>query len=244
MDFPLSQGFVNQLLYLPEVDSTNLELGRMDTANSPEFTVLVSSSQTAGMGRLGRTWVSESGSSLAFSILLRPSPAVRSWVTLLAGLAMARALQELGAQALVKWPNDVLLDGKKVSGVLAELRPDGSVILGVGLNLKTQIGAPETATSLQAAGLDVSADSALAHFLAAFRSRYSVLTQNSDFGIQKTLNELAEICSTLGTQVRADFPDGTSITGIASEIDPTGALVIQTPKPITVSAADVRHLRN
>ena len=244
MDFPLSQGLANDLIHLGEVDSTNLELGRRIAADSPEFTVVVADSQTAGRGRLGRNWTSEPGSSLAVSILLRPAPASRGWVTLLAGVAMARALRELGLEAFVKWPNDVLIASKKVSGILAELRADGSVILGVGLNLKNQQGAPDTATSLEAQGIEVTADKALAYFLAAFRSRYSVLEQSADFGITKTLNELAEICGTLGEKVRADFPDGHSITGTAKSIDRNGQLVIETPELISVSAADVWHLRN
>lgn len=244
MDFPLSQGLVNDLIHLGEVDSTNLELGRRIAADSPEFTVVVADSQTAGRGRLGRNWTSEPGSSLAVSILLRPAPTSRGWITLLAGVAMARALRELGLEAFVKWPNDVLIASKKVCGILAELRADGSVILGVGLNLKNQQGAPDTATSLEAQGIEVTADKALAYFLAAFRSRYSVLEQSADFGITKTLNELAEICGTLGEKVRADFPDGHSITGTAKSIDRNGQLVIETPELISVSAADVWHLRN
>lgn len=244
MDFPLSQGLVNDLIHLGEVDSTNLELGRRIEANSPEFTVVVADSQTAGRGRLGRNWTSEPGSSLAVSILLRPHPASRGWITLLAGVAMARALREFGLEAFVKWPNDVLIGSKKVCGILAELRADGSVILGAGLNLKNQQGAPETATSLEAQGLEVNADKALAYFLAAFRSRYSVLEQSADFAITKTLNELAEICGTLGQKVRADFPDGSSMSGTAKSIDRNGQLVIETPEPISVSAADVWHLRN
>ena len=93
MDFPLSQGFANDLIHLGEVDSTNLELGRRIAPDSPEFTVVVADSQTAGRGRLGRNWTSEPGSSLAVSILLRPAPTSRGWITLLAGVAMARALQ-------------------------------------------------------------------------------------------------------------------------------------------------------
>lgn len=244
MDFPLSQGFANELVYLPQVDSTNLELGRRVGPDSPEFSVIVAGTQTAGRGRLGRNWTSEPGTSLSASILLKPEAGVRAWVTLLAGVAMARALKEFGLPAKVKWPNDVLIEGKKICGILAELRADGSVILGVGLNLKTQAAAPETATSLQSQNLEIDLDSALAYFLAAFRSRYTVLTQSPQFAITKTLGELDELCSTLGTRVRAEFPDGKSITGLASSIDRTGQLVIQTPEPIAVSAADVWHLRN
>lgn len=244
MDFPLSKGFANQLVYLPEVDSTNLELGRRFAGDAPEFSLIVAGSQTAGRGRMGRNWSSEPNTSLAVSILLRPAAAVAGWVTLLAGVAMAKALQELGVGAKVKWPNDVLVEGKKISGILAELREDGSVVLGVGLNLKQQVTAPDTATSLQNHDLEVSADTALAYFLAAFRSRYTVLCQNAEFAITKTLNELHDVCQTLGSEVRADLPDGKSITGLASEIDRTGRLVIETPEPIAVSAADVWHLRN
>ncbi|MFM1784479.1 MAG: hypothetical protein RLZZ579_756, partial [Actinomycetota bacterium] len=146
--------------------------------------------------------------------------------------------------ARVKWPNDVLVQGKKICGILAQLNADGSVILGVGLNIRPQAGAPVTATSLQELGVEATADQVLALILAAFRSRFEVLTQAEDFAITKTLNELEEICSTLGQEVRAEFPDGESVTGVATSIDRSGHLVIATPEPVVVSAADVWHLRN
>lgn len=244
MDFPLSAGFSNRLIHLSMVDSTNLELERMNSNDLPVFTVLVADSQTSGKGRMGRSWSSEPGASLAVSILLRPKSEIVGWITLLAGVAVARAIGELGLEAKVKWPNDVLVQGKKIAGILAQLNTDGSLILGVGLNLRPQAGAPETATSLQELGVEATVDQVLALFLAAFRSRFEVLTQAQSFAITKTLNELEEVCSTLGQEVRAEFPDGRSVTGIATAIDRSGHLVLATPEPLVVSAADVWHLRN
>jgi BirA family biotin operon repressor/biotin-[acetyl-CoA-carboxylase] ligase len=244
MDFPLSSGFSNRLIHLAEVDSTNLELERINSIDLPVFTVLVADSQTAGKGRMGRSWSSEPGASLAVSLLLRPKTEIAGWVTLLAGVSVARALGELGVDARVKWPNDVLVQGKKICGILAQLNQDGSLILGVGLNLKAQQGAPDTATSLEELGVVATSDEVLALFLAAFRSRFEVLTQAQDFAVTKTLNELEELCSTLGQEVRAEFPDGKELIGRATAIDRSGHLVIATPEPVVVSAADVWHLRN
>lgn len=243
MDFPLSKSLANRLDYLPEVDSSNLELARRLAPNWQEFSVLVAGAQTGGQGRMGRTWITGSNA-LAASVLLRPSPASASWITLLAGVALARALEELGLNPRIKWPNDVLLEGKKVSGILAQLQPAGEVVLGVGVNLETPVGAPEHATSLKDFGVIVSTDELLANFLAAFRSRYFVLQENLDFGIFKTKRELTELLATIGQQVRAEFPDGKIITGKAVGLDDFGQLILETPEPLKISAADLWHLRD
>src|SRR5690348_6881982 len=110
----------------------------------PEWSVATTGHQTGGRGRLGRTWVDEPGSSLLLSVLLKP-PAGRNpaELTLVAGLAVAQVVERvLGRAAQIKWPNDVLVDGAKVSGGLADLR-DGAVVLGIGVNVN-QVVLPET----------------------------------------------------------------------------------------------------
>ena len=242
MDYPISQALAAEFLALSEVDSTNLELARR--ANElPEFSVLVAERQLAGQGRLGRTWVTgEHG--LAVSILLRPAANWASWCTLLGAVSVARALEEFGLAPKIKWPNDVLVGGKKLCGILAQLLPDGSVILGVGINLAFPDGAPDTATSIADQGLQLSKDQLLANFLAAFRSRYFLFTEASEFAISKTLNELQTLSGTLGQPVRAEFPDGRTLEGEAVAIDRSGQLVIQADQLVTISAADIWHLRN
>ena len=141
MQLPLSETIANRLLILAEAGSTNDELVAL-AGSEPDFSVVVTGNQTAGRGRLGRRWVAPAGSSLATSVLLRPvlpggEPlAIKhyGWLPLIAGAAMARALQPLvPGRVGLKWPNDVQIDGLKVCGVLAELVPPGdAVVIGSG----------------------------------------------------------------------------------------------------------------
>src|SRR5690554_1292783 len=151
MPLPLSTAQAARLEFLPECGSTNTELVIRAADAWPHFSVVATTSQTAGRGRLDRVWVAPPGQTLAVSVLLRPTFALESygWLPLIAGLAMARAVesslpggtlrQAQGAETslvgqpplpelvegrvAVKWPNDVQIDGLKVSGLLAELLP-------------------------------------------------------------------------------------------------------------------------
>lgn len=119
-------------LHVAECESTQLLLA----ANAPEGTIATADHQTAGRGRLGRRWLEPPGSSLLLSVLLRPPGTRRPQeLSLVAGVATAQAVEETTAlPARVKWPNDVLLAGTKVAGILAELRT-GAVVLGIGVNV-------------------------------------------------------------------------------------------------------------
>lgn len=234
------------LSYLAEVDSTNLEMARRNTTSPlPDRSVIAAGLQNAGQGRLGRNWVSEPETSLSVSILLRPkSQEVAGWATLVASVSVRHAIEHLtGLQAKVKWPNDVLIQGKKICGILAQLQADGSVVLGIGINLKSQTGAPDTATSLEALGFDVKFDEMLAAVLTAFFSRWELFVSFPNIAIEKTRNELVEHSATLGEKVKAILPGGEEVVGLASDIDLQGHLVIQTPQPRVLAAADVWHLR-
>ena len=138
---PPSHGMWLALDVVPSTGSTNADLlARAADPGSPEGQVLVAEEQTAGRGRLGRSWSSVPGASLTFSVLLRPAtvPAARrGWLTLLAGVAVASAVRSVaGVDAVLKWPNDVLAGDRKLAGILAEQSPDGSaVVIGTGLNV-------------------------------------------------------------------------------------------------------------
>ncbi len=236
---------VPKLIYFEEIDSTNAELLRTDRALVPELTAVVSASQTAGRGRLDRDWVSEPGASLALSLLLRPKASEQlGWITLMAALSVRAALQELGVvEPAIKWPNDVLVEGKKVSGILAQL--DGEdLILGVGINLKAQAGAPEHATSLEELGIAADMDSVLHELLTQFRLRYLRFATDPDWSVELSANEFRQFSITLGQKVRAIYPDGSELVGMAKDIDSFGNLQIDAGELHTVSAADIIHLRN
>jgi BirA family biotin operon repressor/biotin-[acetyl-CoA-carboxylase] ligase len=139
----------------------------------PEWSVATTDHQTGGRGRLGRTWVDEPGTSLLVSILLKPSRNPEG-LTLVAGLAVAEVVERaLGRPAQIKWPNDVYVDGSKVSGGLAELR-DGAVVLGIGLNVNQT-----SYTSLKTLdGRERDVEPLLDDLLATLRTRYDEWLEN------------------------------------------------------------------
>jgi len=239
--------FAARFEFCESIDSTNAELRRRYLAypsDWPEFSVIAAAEQTAGRGRLDRTWVSEKGTSLALSVLLKPSREALPWLTLTAGLAVAATIAELlpTPQLSIKWPNDVLLAGKKVSGVLAEIISSEAVVLGIGVNLRPQRGAPETATALSEHHAEPGIDDLANLLLAALRSRYLQLDTHA--GRVAIHQELRRQIGTLGQQVRAEMPDGTAVEGLAEDIDDQGRLIILSPERRALAAGDVWHLRN
>lgn len=149
-------------LYLPTIDSTNVkakELASQDQFNYPDGSLIVSEEQTKGKGRLGRIWHSPSGRGLWFSLILRPTVDLVSIskVTLISAVALCDALKNSGVSPQIKWPNDILINNKKVAGILTEVNSVNNfvnfVILGIGLNVNTKtsefpLELKEIATSL------------------------------------------------------------------------------------------------
>ncbi len=252
MEYLLSSQAANGFEYVEKTGSTNKDL--LDRASShPEFFVLVTDFQTAGRGRLDRSWEAAPGSSVMASILLRPvfaDPTGVGWLSLMAALAINQAVSTLGVESAVKWPNDVLIQGKKVSGVLAEASSDlSTVVLGFGINVhQSQLELPvATSTSLSiATGSRVDRDQLLANVIKNIKALYARLSAAAGdaekSGIRK---ELLKVSATVGVQVSVEFPDGTKAIGLATGIDPAGRLVLKTlSETLKISAGDVRHLRN
>jgi BirA family transcriptional regulator, biotin operon repressor / biotin---[acetyl-CoA-carboxylase] ligase len=122
-------------VHFRRVDSTNARARGLAEAGAPHGTVVSAEEQTAGRGRQGRTWSAPLGQALLFSVVLRDPPRL---LPLAAGIAVA---EESGGEARIKWPNDVLLDGRKVAGILVEGRPrERWAVLGIGLNVAVQLG--------------------------------------------------------------------------------------------------------
>ncbi len=154
-------------LFFPEIGSTNIRAKQEAEEGAPEGTLIVSDHQTAGRGRRGRAWESPAGCNVYFSLMLRPKldPDRAPMMTLLMALAVAQALKELGPEGddpekavLIKWPNDIVIGGRKVCGILTEMSVEQAyiqyVVIGVGINVRKQVFAPEiaaTATSLEEA---------------------------------------------------------------------------------------------
>jgi birA, biotin-[acetyl-CoA-carboxylase] ligase region len=267
MNLSHSAALVPRLEMLEHADSTNDELARRASEHPddwPDLAVIVTDDQRAGRGRLGRSWIAPPGKTLAISVLVRPvtesgaplSADGYGWLPLLAGVAMARAVQELGADARVKWPNDVLIDGRKVCGVLSELLPattsaTGSpvgAVLGAGINLTlTEDELPvETATSLRLAGiLDPEPDAVLSAYLTELNLLYrGLLAADGDVIAAGTADAVRDSCDSLGRAVRVELPGGGALIGTAVEIDETGRLVVDVNgRRTAVAAGDVTHLR-
>jgi BirA family biotin operon repressor/biotin-[acetyl-CoA-carboxylase] ligase len=123
-------------LHLREVDSTNVRAQRLAVSGAPHGTLVTGAAQTAGHGRQGRAWITPPGRALACSLLLRDPPRLLPMIAALAVADVAGRFDQAGRDAAIKWPNDVLLGGRKVAGILAEGRPqEGWVVLGIGLNV-------------------------------------------------------------------------------------------------------------
>ncbi|MEO7349893.1 MAG: biotin--[acetyl-CoA-carboxylase] ligase [Terrimesophilobacter sp.] len=261
MEFPLAARLVPRLIAMDEVSSTNDELtARASDSTVPEFTVVATTTQTAGRGRLGRTWQAPPGTSLAVSILVRPQDAhldsdLYGWLPLIAGLAMSRAVRALlpHREVSLKWPNDVLIDQKKVSGLLCELLPNGSVVVGAGVNLtipEKALPVPQ-ATSLMLMGVvgpaEELADLVLARYVRELMVLREGLAAGGDGESVRTIrNSVSEACSTLGQRIRLVLPGSEDVYGTALDLDDAGRLRFRRDEDGSVqavAAGDVTHLR-
>jgi BirA family biotin operon repressor/biotin-[acetyl-CoA-carboxylase] ligase len=253
MEYPKSSLVGNGLLALQETGSTNQDLLSLaQSKNHPEFFTLVTEFQTAGRGRLDRKWQAAPGSSVMASVLLRPSfkdPAGIGWLSLMMAEAIKTALVSLKLDAKIKWPNDVLVENLKISGVLAEANKDLTVVVvgfGINVNQTAQDLPTSFATSLLEAGASsLDRDNVLAQTLASFRALYLELLDAGGDAVASGLREkIVGSSATIGEIVEVSFPDGTSAVGEAIGIDEGGRLQVKTSsKTLTVSAGDVLHLR-
>src|SRR5215475_1698393 len=264
-------GLWREVRVVEETGSTNADLLAEAQAGAGEGLVLVAEAQTAGRGRMGRRWISAPGRTLTFSVLLRPAvPAgLLGWVPLLAGVAVASALQQTaGVDARLKWPNDVLADGAKLAGILAE-RWGSAIVVGTGINVLQQRGElpVPTATSLLMAGgagltetrgarlVDAPGPAAgadtrerlLIAVLDEFARWYRAWLDQPRPGDADGCGlrgEYLRRSGTMGTAVTVMLPGGQNLTGTAVGIDSAGRLEIRTPTGLVqVSAGDVVHLR-
>lgn len=214
-----------------EAASTNAVVAERARDGEMPGLVVVAESQSDGRGRQDRTWVSPPRAGLTFSALL-PGREPMSWMPLWGGLAVARGLREAaGVEALLKWPNDVLIDDRKVCGLLAEVAA-GHVVLGVGLNVTTTA---EELPRRDATSLALSRASTTDRG-AVLRAILAALTGVSLTGSQ---DDYRALCSTLGRQVALELPGGRRIEGLAEGVDAEGRLVVAgTP----YAAGDVVHV--
>lgn len=224
------------LLLREEVGSTSEEANRMAREGAPEGALVVAERQTRGRGRWGRTWHSPPAGNLYFSLVLRPALAVERWppIALAAGLGVVEALDGMGFSAGLKWPNDVLLDSRKVCGVLCEATspPEGSaayLVLGVGVNVNLdpdELPAElrDRATSLRAqAGRDIDRTPLLGAILTRFQSWYDRLLRGE---LDPVLARWRSRCVMFGEEVTYHTRAGRR-RGLAVDLNRDGALLVR-----------------
>lgn len=259
-DFPRAAIIAGRLDVVPHTGSTNADLlaavaGEPDAY--PHLSVLVTDDQRSGRGRLDRTWTAPPGAALAISVLVRVTgiPAdQRGWVPLIAGAAMTRALRgqfapdaaDGGSRVGLKWPNDVLIDGAKVCGILSQMLPGepDAIVVGAGVNTRMtpgQLPVP-TATSLAIVGADVDLDRLLADYLQGLRRMLAAaVSAAGGVGVRA---EVRELCATLGSEVRVMLPDERTLEGRATGLDEAGRLIVAVGgESVPVAAGDVIHVR-
>ena len=244
-------GVVDEVMWCDEVDSTSTFLVQKFSGQS---IAVLSWNQTGGRGRLGREWISPAGKSLALSVGLWPEvlPDVLSseWLgalSLISAATLADALRpHISEPVRIKWPNDVMISGKKVAGILGEIPSPGLVIVGVGLNvsLSEEELPTENATSLSLHVVGTnSVDQVVRTFLIHLRQALEVSRGGLSVEMLAWLSEQVE---TLGRRVRVDFPGGNSREGTALSLDRSGRLSVQfdgSKSPDLIDSADVWHLR-
>lgn len=241
------------IVYFSEVDSTNVQAQRLAEQGALDGTVVVADSQSAGKGRLGRRWDSPPGVNLYTSVILRPaiSPLRAAQLTFVAAVAVARAIKEsCGLQVQVKWPNDLLLHGRKVAGLLSEMSAESErihyVVLGIGINvnldpahLPADLRYP--ATSLKAAAGAHCPRACLARHL--FQHLDVLYQEYLQSGFSPIARYWEALCAWRGRRVEVDRGQD-RIQGLFSGIDDNGALLIDAgaEEPLKIYAGDVRPL--
>jgi len=214
--------------YFPQVSSTMDAAKDLARKNCPDFTVVIAGRQTAGRGRLNRQWVSDDGG-LYFTLVLRPDIPVpiSSRVNFLAALTLARVLREMyGIEAAVKWPNDILVDDRKLSGMLSELEAEADRVffinIGMGINVNNDPTAVEPgAVSLKTIlGREISRIRLLTRFLDEFEKRL----KKAEF--ENVISEWKRYTVTLQRQVKIVTRREVS-EGMAVDVDANGALVLE-----------------
>lgn len=215
------------VIYHPTVGSTNT-LGReLLRAGAADGTIVLADEQTAGRGRHGRRWTAPARSGIALSLLLRLAPDFPLYtLTMVAALAVSDAVRDVvDTRCMLKWPNDVLVDGAKVAGILLELDDAGaswSVVVGIGLNVNAAPAVTGAGSLAGAVGRPVAREPLLIRILSALDA-YLILAAHEP---EAVLRPWRERLATLGQPVRVQAPDGV-VEGLAVGVDAEGALLVR-----------------
>jgi BirA family biotin operon repressor/biotin-[acetyl-CoA-carboxylase] ligase len=245
-------GIVAPIHFAEVTGSTNSDAMALAAQGAPEWTVVVAAKQEAGRGRLGRTWVAPSGTSLHVSVILRPSadPADGPVFSLVAAVAAAEACGvACGVDVRCKWPNDLLVGNRKLGGILAEASVEGTrlraVAVGTGINVHQReedfpagLRAPATSIAIEGGRADI--PGLLQAYLGALRR----LCEEGAPGLaERVAGPYRERCETLGRTVEVSTGSGAQVRGRAVDLGPRGELVVETASGRrTVTSGEVVHL--
>jgi BirA family biotin operon repressor/biotin-[acetyl-CoA-carboxylase] ligase len=235
-----------------ELASTNDTAKQLAEEGAAHGEVVIAERQTAGRGRRGRAWISPPGRNLYFSVVLRPDlpPQRAPEITLVASVALCHAVRRAGADAGIKWPNDLVVDDRKLCGILTEMAADPDrvqwVVLGAGVNLNTR---PEDfPEELRSIATSVAAERGqpvprALFAAAAFALLEEWLDRHAEGGFAAVRDEWRVLSDTLGREVRVTA-EGREIRGLAEDVDESGALLVRTGGGLeAVRSGEVMHLR-
>jgi BirA family transcriptional regulator, biotin operon repressor / biotin---[acetyl-CoA-carboxylase] ligase len=256
----LSKLPLGDVRYFDSIGSTNTEALAWATSGAKDLSLVIADAQTAGRGRLDRKWFTPKGTALAFSLILRPTAAEKPYLTRIVGLAalaVADALRTRGLSTQIKWPNDVLLNGRKVAGILIESVWSGDevdcLVIGIGVNILN--GAVPSAELLQfpATSLEESLGPAVEREKILHDILAGIIALHPHIGTDSFIASWEKALAFRGEQVQVEASaddrregrsegNGSSITGKLLGLEPDGSLRLSSEggKPITVHFGDVR----
>ena len=238
--------------YVESTESTNDLALAWAKEGAPHGAIVVADHQTAGRGRRGRTWHAPAGSALLFTLILRPRLDVGrlGLLTTALGIAGARAMSALGAQATIKWPNDVVVSDRKIAGILVETRLSGADIdvaaAGVGLNVRVESADLPPPVDAEATSLHEHAEDAPARaaVLDAFLHSLAPLLDEMRDDPAAVVHAAAELSAVIDRAVTVRMGDGRSLSGVARRLSPAGALIVEVEgREVEVGAGEIERLR-
>ena len=242
---------IGKKIYSYETTDSTMDVAhKLARSGSPDGTVVFSESQMKGRGRMGRHWVSPKGKGIYFSPILRPdvAPAEASKITLMSAVAVALAIRKIThLGALIKWPNDIMINDHKACGILTEMSAEVNtvnyIVLGIGVNVNTaKADLPKEATSLKhETGEEIPRVELAQEILRELERQYNIFKEK---GFKKIIDEWKGLSHTLGEEVKI-VCQNRKIEGTAVDLDASGALVVRTDNGFTehITAGDVVMVR-
>lgn len=241
-----------EIIFLESIDSTNNYAKKMGEEKFKEGTIVIAEEQTAGRGRLGREWISPKGKGIWMTIMLKPDikPEQAAQLTLIGAYAVAKAIKTVcSIDAQIKWPNDIVIKGKKVCGILTEMGAEidriNYLIVGIGINANTEKkdflkSGLDIATSLKIEkGEDVDRKLLISNIITNFEELYTDFIEKGN--IERIINDYKKVSATLDKEVKISSVKGEELRGMALDINNHGHLMVKINdgKIIEISSGEV-----